>query len=528
MVQRRCTQTGQPLQAVVPRSCASEVELKLKLRAQDLPVLRARLDRLGASRVAHVDNRYFDTPDLRLAAARAALRLRCVQHGRRRLWVQTLKTENHDAALSVRGEWETLAPGGRLDVARLSDSPLAQLLGDPTQTLAPVFRTVFDRTTWDLQAFGAHIEVAIDQGEIQARGCVEPIFELELELQSGEPVALFDLALELAGVQASERRKADLSLLPYGASKAARGVRLASGSEPVEPTPGLRKGNVDRNGAGDGTFAAGQSLAQAARQWLGQGLEALLANAVGAARSEHPEFVHQARIALRLMRVGVELLAPAIDLAPAQGRALQGWSKQFGAVRDWDVLCGQFLPSLGQSTAKGDAARWERVQRAAARMRQRARERLLRRLDAPAFAEFALRLLRWCASQAHEEGPRLEEFVAKALRQRRRRLAKAARGFAGASAVRQHKIRLQAKNLRYAVETLRGLAPGALRDAELRTLSRFQDAAGCARDLALARAALGRLTRSRSLRRQIADWTQEHQRDGLEKAQQLAAKLQDW
>jgi inorganic triphosphatase YgiF len=537
MVQRRSDTTDPLRQALETRTPSCEVELKLRLRAQDLPVLRERLDQLGPSHAAHIDNIYYDTPDLRLAGARAALRLRSIQRGRRRHWVQTLKTENREAALSVRGEWETPAPGGRFDAARLSQSPLAQLLGGAaglatprvamTRQLAPVFRTVFDRTAWDLQAHGAHIEVVIDQGEIQACGRVEPILELELELRAGEPVALFDLALALAGAQTATRRRADLSLLPFGASKAARGVRLAQGREAVEPTPGLLKGQAERSSAGHAMFASGQSLAQAARQWLGQGLESLLANALGATQSEHPEFVHQARIALRLMRVGMDLLGPGFDLPSAQARALQAWAKEFGAVRDWDVLCGQLLPALHREAGKGAAARWERVQQAAARQQQRARERLRRRLEAPEFAELALRLLRWSASRPSDDGPRLAEFAQKALRQRRRRLAKAARSFAAATLARQHKIRLLAKNLRYAVETLRGAAPGALRESQLRLLGRFQDAAGCARDFALARVTLGRLTRSRSLRGQIADWTRARQREGQQKARQLAAKLQD-
>jgi len=290
--------------------------------------------------------------------------------------------------------------------------------------------------------------------------------------------------------------------------------------------PGLIKGRADRSG--HAAFDAEQPLAQAARRWMAQGLAALLANAVGALRSDQPEFVHQARIALRLIRVGMEVLAPALDLAPVHGRALQTWTKEFGAVRDWDVLCGQLLPSLRRDAGEDGAARWERLQQAAVRRQQRARERLRRRLDAPGFGEFALHLLRWSVSEPQEQGARLGAFAQKAVRQRRHRLAKAARGFAGASMARQHKIRLQAKSLRYAIETLHGVLPGALRGAELRTLSRFQDSAGCARDLALAESTLEGLTSSRQLRRQIADWTREQRRIGLEKAQRLAAELANW
>ena len=104
-----------------------EIELKLRLRAQDLPRLRARLESLGPSSTSHVDSTYYDTPDLRLAAAHAALRLRSMHRGGTVRWVQTFKTEDREAALSDRGEWETPAPRGRIDLARLAASPLPRL-----------------------------------------------------------------------------------------------------------------------------------------------------------------------------------------------------------------------------------------------------------------------------------------------------------------------------------------------------------------------------------------------------------------
>jgi triphosphatase len=516
-----------------PPAAAREIELKLLLRPQDLPALRARLDRRAAARVERVDSTYYDTPDLRLAAAQAALRLRSIERGRRRVWVQTFKTDDRQAALAARGEWETPAPHARIDPVRLDHAPLAQLLGGRAacRELAPRFRTVFERTAWELLAHGAHIEAVIDVGEIQAGGRVEAICEAELELRSGEPAALFELALELSGSEGAGRGTPALSLVPYGASKAARGLRLALGRAAPEPVPGLPKGRGDRGRSGE-DFEPDQPLGRAARLWLGRGAEALLANAAGALLGDDPEFVHQARVALRFMRVGLELLGPGLAggerLAPAQARGLQAWAREFGAVRDWDVLCEEMLPSLAREAGKGGEARWARVREAAQRKRLRARARLRRRLQAPAFAEFALRLLLWIAREPREEDGRLDEFAHAALRQRRRRLSKAARGFAKASMARQHKIRLQAKSLRYGIETLRAVLPGAVRKSDLRLLSRFQDAAGCARDLALAGAELRGLTRARPLLRQIEAWSRAQKRAGLGKAQRLAAHLQRW
>jgi inorganic triphosphatase YgiF len=489
--------------------------------------LRARLDRLAKPRHGHVDSIYFDTADLRLTAAHAALRLRSVQQDGRRRWVQTFKTEDRDAALADRGEWESAAPGGRIDLARFDGSPLARLLGTQDgrpPALEPVFRTVFDRASWHLQAHGASIEAALDLGEIRSRGRADPIHELELELRAGEPEALFDLALHLAG--SSGKRGADLCLLPFGASKAARGARLALGRELFEPVPGLRKGRA----AG---LTAEHGLAASARHWIGQGMQALLANVHGAVRADHPEFVHQARIALRVMRVGADLLSPGLEPGgsptPEQVRAMQSWAREFGAVREWDVLCEDILPSLCRDAGAGeDAARWQRMRKSAEVRRRRLRAKLRHRLQAPEFAEFALRMLRWICSAPPPRGPRLKKYASTALRRRRRELAKAARSFDKASARRQHKIRLQAKNLRYAYETLRAVLPDEVRKSELRTLSRFQDAAGSARDLAQAAASLESLPHSGALHGQIKAWTQGRRREGLQQARRLAATLRRW
>lgn len=504
-----------------------EVELKLKLRVQDLATLRSRLDGLGASRTERIDSIYYDTPDMYLAACKAALRLRCIQQGRKRRWVQTFKTGDSEAALSVRGEWEGSAPQARIDPALLANSPLARMLeGDGSAqamrgakrlaSLRPVFRTVFDRTTWELAVHGARIEAAVDLGEIQADGRSEPVREVELELRAGPQVAVLDLALELAG--AVGRRRADLSLVPFGASKAARGYRLALGRA---PTP-FAAGHLSSEGA----FAPKQGVAVTARRLVGHGMIALLANVAGLAESDDAEFVHQARIALRRMRAGLDLLGAAgVEMPSALRSGLRRWAARLGVARDWDVLRGQVLPSLAAAAPRAAGAKWERVCAAATKRVLRARARLRLQLDAPGFADFALRMLRWSATAPRKPGKRLEDFAAKAIGSQQRRLAKAGRSFSQLPADRQHKIRIQAKSLRYGIEMLHGSLPKRIRRAGLRALIRFQDALGSARDAAVADAAVVQLTRSQTIRRQARQWARAQQVRASAKAQRLAAEL---
>lgn len=198
---------------------AKETELKLLLQPADHNRLDALMQELNARPQAtqRLENIYFDTPDLALNKARAALRLRFTG----KEWLQTLKTSGtFHGALSQRGEWETPVKAAALQPELL---PQEVLTPDLIQALQPQFTTHFTRRTWLLSSTGATaaatIEIAADLGEVAlADGSrKDALSELELELKQGDPQALFDLAKVLA---------TRLTLHPGIASKAERGLRL--------------------------------------------------------------------------------------------------------------------------------------------------------------------------------------------------------------------------------------------------------------------------------------------------------------
>ena len=497
-----------------------ERELKLRLRPQDLARLRARLDARAAPRTEAVDSIYLDTPDRRLAQARAALRLRALGQGRRR-WVQTLKTGDDGAAFSARGEWETAAPGGRLAPRLLADSPLERLLGAGAgadgaaqlEGLAPIFRTRFTRTIWDITVPGGHIEAVIDEGAIEAGAAREPILEAELELKGGQPEAVWQLAVALIGGGAGGPR---LALLPYGDSKAARGYRLAAGVaiRPRSTRPSLQ---------GDRTLAA----AAVARLLVAQEMIGVLANAEGLRVGHDTEFVHQARICLRRLRACLDILDVRLPAPLEYG--LRVWSERFGRVRDWDVLCQQQLPRLVDDLGSADPAAWGRITVTAQRHRDAATKKLRQDLESAAFAHLVLRLLQWSASSGAAGGKGADKPVGaqalKSIRKQLQRVAEAGRKFAQHSPRRQHRIRQQAKTARYAIDCLAPVLPHRLQGAVGRALVRFQDAAGRVQDSSVAAAAVQRLTRSAALRRELAAWAAQRREKPAQKAQRLAARL---
>lgn len=200
-----------------------ETEIKLRASRETLAALRqhpALTGRMQQDWTSHeLLNTYYDTPAHDLAQAQVALRLR--QDGQQ--FIQTLKSRGQSVAgLSERNEWDWYLEQPVLDASRLSDDCWpASLAHLDRQQLQPVFTTHFTRTkadlTWLIAAAPVQVEAALDLGQVTADEQSEELCELELELRQGEPVALLDLALELAE---------QLPLMPCDVSKAERGYRL--------------------------------------------------------------------------------------------------------------------------------------------------------------------------------------------------------------------------------------------------------------------------------------------------------------
>ncbi|HSH57573.1 MAG TPA: CYTH domain-containing protein [Halomonas sp.] len=203
---------------------SQEIELKLALGPEGPGALRRHpLLSEASPHTALLGNTYFDTARGELEAARMALRLRRID-GR---LLQTVKTRGEGGGgLSRRGEWEWQVPGPGLDLAGLEGLPPAELDEDVLTRLEARFTTNFRRETWHLEQHGARIELALDEGEISAAGRHVAIRELELELEEGDPAALWSLAETLA-----ER----VALRPSDTSKAARGGALLSGEWRLPP-----------------------------------------------------------------------------------------------------------------------------------------------------------------------------------------------------------------------------------------------------------------------------------------------------
>ncbi len=420
-----------------------EIELKFLIPPEAAASALAQLQGEGA--VRQLDATYFDTPDHALRKAGFGLRVRDGEGGRK----QTLKSASAGGVFS-RGEWETAIAGPGPDRDALARTPAAAMLDG--EILAPVFTTRVERVVRIVHVGEAVIEAALDRGELSADGRRAPVCELELELKSGQPSALFDLARQLA-----KRVPLRLSLI----SKAERGYGLAVGGD----APVARR----QSAALDPKATVGEAL-----QVLGQADLAHLCAGLEALRERpEPDGVHQARVATRRLRALLKIFKPLAG-DPAARRLdeeLDWLAGEFDAARDLDVFVGEVWNARAGGAAFAGHDAFERALTAA---RANAYLRMEAALESPRARDVLLEAAAWLEAGAWTTDPDLAEirggsaarYAAGVLEHRLKQVRKRARRFTDLDAHARHRLRLKGKTLRYAAEDLAPLFPAHPKRAE--------------------------------------------------------------
>jgi len=425
-----------------------------------------------------VESVYFDTPDRRLRAARAALRLR--RDGRR--WLVTYKSEQMPGSgLAQRSEWE--APAMRKALA-LGALPLAEIreatdvdLQRLQGRLVPIFSTSFVRRSADIAlAAGAAVEVSLDVGEVVAGRRRAPIQEIELELRGGDLGAMLAFAEDLVGPLA-------LQLEPL--SKAERGYRLAARERPA-PVKGHWP-SLERS----------QSVEDAMLSVAHACLAQLEGNVSGFLRTTDPEYLHQLRVGLRRMRSTLRTFEGLGEREAFRSlsRRLKALMQGLGATRDWDVLCAQL------SAAQGDVEPLlaHLIRRARTR-RTEARKQARTLVGSTRFQLTLLGALRWMHEMPWRAGSerraRLGRYAMHVLARLERKLSRQGEGMEWSDAAQRHRLRIRVKRLRYACEPFVGLFGDRTR-RYLERLEALQDVLGELNDIAVGRRLLSELRSSR-------------------------------
>jgi len=443
-----------------------ENELKLSLK----PGVASRLVKhhlLTQSLPIHrtIRRTYFDTPDLRLQRERVVVRQ--WQDGGRRLSSVSLPA-NPGPARGKHYEWEVAGAPGALDFSVVDDEGLRAWLESMQGELRPAFTTRFTRRAWLVQPrIGVRIEVALDRGWIEAQGRREPICELGVELLAGSVSDLFSTVGQL---------QSDIALHPHTHSKLQRGYRVLAD----QALPAVVKALPLSTDAGMTTVDAFRLIALACvRHFQG--------NEQGVLASDDPEYIHQARVAIRRLRSAIRVwrrLLPETFVSTFDP-SWQSLARHLGEARNWDVFLVETLPQVSvrfpddqQVRAVFDHARQQcDDNRQAVRQALRSADysRLLVNFQA------AVRALPKLGSR------RLGAFAPRCLDKRARQVERLAAEATTGDATARHRLRVACKRLRYALEFFTPLFAGEEGFVRYHAAaSKLQEVLGRLNDLAVA------------------------------------------
>jgi len=474
-----------------------ETELRFMLTAAQARALGAHPRLAGTLQRRPLLSIYFDTPELALAQRRAGLRLRRIG----RTWVQTFKCSLAGGGDHQRGEWEWPVARSALDFSKLAETPLADWFDKARnrEALAPRFETRFSRSTALIEFEQSAIEVAIDRGKIVAGELAAPILELELELKSGPIDGLY------AAAKAFNR---DLALAIEPRSKAARGVALLTGAVEA-PVKGGRL-----------QLEEGSTVEEAFAAVIQHCLNHLQANARGVRHAEDPEYVHQARVALRRLRSALATFRRAVPRSSCEALSQEARSlaSAMGHARNLDVFEDETLKPLVEAGCRasldGVFARLERE-------RARARLQAAAALSPPRFTAFLLDMLHWLDTRGWRPGPDdsepapsggagrpvgpnteratdprgvrhrvleqqgagIRRFAASTLGRRHRAVLAAGTQPSSMAPAARHELRIAIKKLRYAAEFFAALYPNRASAPYLEVMAELQQALGTLNDI---------------------------------------------
>ena len=471
-----------------------EVELKLLLDEKFKealvrhPLLRSHA--VTKPQELTVADIYFDTPDLRLRHCAIGLRVRRVNGG----WIQNMKSGTSvQGGLHTRHEWESPVAGPAPELTRLralvDDKHVRRgVLAAPSleQRLAPVFTTRVKRMVWDLRLeAGDRIECALDYGRLECGDKKTPISELELELKSGDPAHLFDLAIAL---------QRDIPLHIGNHSKADRGYALLAARSPIAVK------------ATSLVLSANMTVEQAFQAIASNCITHMQANAEGVASVHDVESVHQMRVGMRRLRSALGMFKGLLHLPDELQQELDWLAGQLGDARDWDVLTGATLPAVARDMA--NPAQVTDVQRAATDKAHELHVAAALAAGSARYTRLVLSTTRWVQAMGwHDDETATDamrkrltkpviKFAHKILKRDQHRLQTRAANLRAATPEARHRVRIAAKKTRYAAEFFTSLFARKTVRPYIKGLAGLQDELGFLNDASVADRLLNELSAS--------------------------------
>lgn len=471
-----------------------ECELKLAGSRTALRKAETTLNRIIGKRIEWRTDRlmtsYYDTADRRLSKRGVALRVR----KKGRTFTQTVKAKALKVAtISHRPEWNVEVSSSRPDISALPSTARKRVGLVLPNELKKLFTVDVERKKADIELAGRDgaestiVEIALDRGEVRVGRKSADMTELEIELVSGDPAAIFDLAIQLA----------DTGLSINQVTKAETGYRLIDGA--TDPVPvHLPKFKIDP------AHSANHVIAEI----FSAGLSNVLDNEAATRDGSDPEGVHQMRVSLRRMRSAFSVFGRLID--PERCRwakdELKWLASSLGSARDWDVFGMEILDPVDGFGV--DVAAINELRVGALVQQKAAYEGVRVALASPRYTRFLIGMSQFIATEAWRPSEAIADHpldqpinkLANAIMGRAlRRLMRAGKGLRKMSIEQRHEARIELKKFRYATGFLHALYPEDRVRPFIKSLSRMQDQFGHLNDVAVAKDLLAELTSEKGL-----------------------------
>jgi triphosphatase len=427
---------------------------------------------------------YFDSPSGDLRKNGFILRIR--KNGRAGPILGVKSASDAVDSPFARNEIEVRSRDLEPDLTLFDDSTAAKLtriLGD--HPLEAQFETQVNRQIMVVNKGQSEIEVAFDDGGIITGQSRVPLTEIELELKSGIEPDLYDLALQCAQ---------SLPLRLDFVSKGEKGFRTrgkAGAASVKAETIRLRRRAI---------------IGEAATAVLSNALVHFIANWTSFRDTEHPESIHQMRVALRRMRTGLVVFKtvtslPEFDFLQTEAKRI---ASALGPARE----CDAFYETANRGPLSQDNCQvnCEALLAAVRDWRIGAYRSVAALIDDRDTAIFVLKVQRFLAQMAQRDDlsgaglkPALStrKFARHALDKLNARVLKRGRSFPNITDEARHRLRISIKKLRYGAEFFGCLfdRPRKMRSYIAR-ISKLQDILGSQNDDVMAKHFLDKLSKT--------------------------------
>lgn len=445
-----------------------EIELKFQLPESQKESVLQQLKRANAQHI-HLQAKYYDTPDRLLAKNNIAIRLRKEGDKNGAHWVQTFKAAAKSDLHRIEEDIDLgqCEQEPELDLSLYQHNKtvkhlLKKVLKSSKDTLQLQFQTDVQRYYDVIHIENSVIEICLDDGEVRSTDASSRICEVEFELKQGAVEHLIESAKGWVN---------QYSLWLDVRSKAERGSLLASAKA---VSPAVHAKNL--------TLSDKTPAEQVLQQIVANCLNHLLPNSSAiAGHVAEAEHIHQARVAIRRLRSALKHFGQwSTSIDPQWQEQLAILFRQLGATRDIDMIHAEILPQLlniGAPELTLPAIQQD-AQYLASLFTQADTVHLL--LDLLKFAH--------SENQPANKNPDLKNAIAKRLQRLHQHVTQDADHFSHLEVEQHHRIRKQAKQLRYVVEFIASLYPQKQVQHYLKQLQPVLDCLGRYNDLAVAEA----------------------------------------